>query len=123
MVKPCDEFARREYRYRDPGWGDAQSRFACHGDFERVADLTHPLVAESAQALHERSERHALDRVEVDGRGPRYRILARLEQDLALDPTNRGRARADQRPFMGMVVESADAPARCLNDGGMNDTA
>jgi hypothetical protein len=38
-----------------------RSALAGDGDVERVADLTHPFVAESADALDERPDRHALD--------------------------------------------------------------
>lgn len=38
-----------------------ESAFAGDGDLEGLADLTHPLIAESAKPLDERPERHALD--------------------------------------------------------------
>ena len=38
-----------------------RSALAGDGDVQRVADLTHPFVAESADALDERPDRHALD--------------------------------------------------------------
>jgi hypothetical protein len=38
-----------------------RSALAGDGDVESVADLTHPFVAESADALDERPDRHALD--------------------------------------------------------------
>ena len=38
-----------------------RSALAGDGDVERVADLTHPFVAEPADALDERPDRHALD--------------------------------------------------------------
>jgi hypothetical protein len=37
------------------------SALARHGYVEGVADLTHPLVAETAYAFHEGPDRHALD--------------------------------------------------------------
>jgi hypothetical protein len=37
------------------------STFAADGDLERSADLSHPAVAKSAEALDERSDRHAFD--------------------------------------------------------------
>jgi hypothetical protein len=40
---------------------DARSGFAADGDLEGFANLTHSLIAESAEALDERSERYALD--------------------------------------------------------------
>jgi hypothetical protein len=74
----------------------AELAAAGDGDFKRSADLTHPVVAESAEAFNERSQRHTLYRVEVHGRPPRDRVIAWLEEDLARDPANSGRARPDQ---------------------------
>ena len=71
---------------------------AGHGDFEGAADLIHPLVAETAEPFDERSERHALDRVEVDDRFPWDRIRGRLEQHLTRQSTDRRRARPDESP-------------------------
>jgi hypothetical protein len=76
---------------------DAESDFAGDGDLQGSADLTHPLVAESAEALDERPQRHALDRIEVDDRGPWNGVLARLEQHLTRDTTDPCRAGPDQR--------------------------
>jgi hypothetical protein len=76
---------------------DAESDFAGDGDLQGSADLTHPLVAESAEALDERPQRHALDRVEVDDPGPWNGVLARLEQHLTRDTTDPCRAGPDQR--------------------------
>lgn len=72
------------------------SALAGNRDRERVADLTHPVVADSAQALDERRDRHALGAIEVDHRQARDRVLGRLEEYLARDPADRGRARPDQ---------------------------
>ena len=55
----------------------SSSSFAGDGDLEGFADLTHSAIAQSPEALDKCSERHALDRVEVDDRGPRDRILTR----------------------------------------------
>ena len=78
--------------------GDAWSGFAGDGDLKGFANLTHSLIAESAKALDERSERDALDGVEVDDRCPRDGVLAGLEQHLTRDTADGGCARADQRP-------------------------
>jgi hypothetical protein len=69
---------------------------AVDGDLERFADLPHTVVAESAQAVDQRSNRDALDRVEIDDRNEWDRVARRLEQDLGRDVANRGRARPDQ---------------------------
>ena len=76
---------------------DTESAFAGDGDLEGLADLAHPVIAESAETLDERPERHALDRVEIHDRGLRHRVIAWLEQHLTRDATNCGRARPDQR--------------------------
>ena len=76
----------------------SKSGFAGDRDLEGSADLSHPLIAESAEALDERSERHALDRIEVDDGGPRDGVLVRLEQHLTWDTADCGCARTDQRP-------------------------
>ena len=73
-----------------------RSGFAGDGDLERGTDLTHPRVAESAQALDKRPERHALDRVEVDDRRKWDRVVAWLEQYLTRKPADCGRAWPDQ---------------------------
>jgi len=77
---------------------EAQSGFAGDGHLERFANLTQSLIAESAEALHEGSERDALDGIEVHDRCPRNGVLGRVEQHLTRDPADGGRARADQRP-------------------------
>jgi hypothetical protein len=74
------------------------SGLAVDRDLERLADLTHAVVAESAEALDQRPDRDALDRIEIDDRDERDRVVRRLEEDLGGDPTYRGRARPDQRP-------------------------
>src|SRR5436190_6887609 len=74
----------------------ASSAVAVDGDLERRADLTHAVVAESAESLEERSEGNALDGIEIDDRDERDRVVRRLEEDLGLDPADRGRARSDQ---------------------------
>lgn len=42
-----------------------RSAFAGHRDLEGFADLAHSLIAESAEALDERSERDTFNRVEI----------------------------------------------------------
>jgi hypothetical protein len=76
---------------------DSESGFTGDGDLQGSANLTHPLVAESAEALDERPQRHALDRVEVDDRGQWNGVLARLEQHLTRDTTDPRRAGSDHR--------------------------
>jgi hypothetical protein len=56
--------SRPVHHLTERGLADAcseRSALAGDGDVERVADLTHPFVAESADALDERPNRHALD--------------------------------------------------------------
>jgi hypothetical protein len=55
-----------------------RSALAGDGDVESVADLTHPVVAESADALDECPDRHALDRIKVNDRDARDRVFRRL---------------------------------------------
>jgi hypothetical protein len=81
---------------RKPRVASAADLAAGDGDFEGGADRTHPIIAEPAEAFDKRSERDALDRIEVDDRCPRNRILAWFEQHLAGDPADRGRTRSDQ---------------------------
>ena len=69
---------------------------ATNGDFERSADLPHPVVAQPTETLHERPDRHGLDRVEVHDGGAWYRVLARLERNLGREPPDRRRTRPDQ---------------------------
>ncbi len=75
----------------------ASSAFAVDGDLERVADLMHPVAAQTAQAFDERPDRNALDRIEIDDRDERNRVIRRLEENLGWDPADRSRAWADER--------------------------
>src|SRR4051795_12278021 len=70
---------------------------AVDGDLERSTDLTHAVVAESAESLDEHADGRALHRVEVDGAAPRNRVFTGLEYDLASQLANRRGARSDQR--------------------------
>jgi hypothetical protein len=70
--------------------------FASHSNVESAADLTHPLITESAEAFYKRSDRYALNRIEIDDGPPWDRIVTRLEQNLARYSTDRGCARPDQ---------------------------
>lgn len=45
-----------------------ESGFAARGDLEGAADLSHSLIAQSAEALYEGSERNAFDGIEVHDR-------------------------------------------------------
>lgn len=81
---------------REPGRAAPSSASTVDGDFERFADLVHAVVAESAQALDQRSNRDALDRVEIDDRNEWDRVVWRLEEDLGRNVADRGRARPDQ---------------------------
>src|SRR4051794_32024926 len=67
----------------------AASACAGDGDLERLTDLAHSLIAESAEALDQRADGDAFDRIEIDGRPPRDWILCRLEQHLARKATDR----------------------------------
>src|SRR6476659_8262785 len=81
--------ANRETRL---GWSAA----AVDGDLERLADLAHAHAAKSAQAFDQRSYRNALDRIEIDDRYQRNRVVRGLEENLSRDSPDRGRARSDQ---------------------------
>lgn len=78
------------------GAHEPSSASTVDGDFEGFADLVHAVVAESAQALDQRSNRDALDRVEIDDRNKWDWVVWRLEEDLGRDVADRGRARPDQ---------------------------
>jgi hypothetical protein len=54
------------------------SAVAGNGDVDGLADLQHPLVAESSETLDERRERHTLDGIEIHDRRARDGIVARL---------------------------------------------
>ncbi len=70
--------------------------FTCHSNRESAADLTHSLITESAEAFYKRSDRHALNRIEIDDGPPWDRIVTRIEQHLARYSTDRGCAWPDQ---------------------------
>lgn len=72
------------------------SASAVDGDFECFADFAHTLVAESAEAFDQRPDRNALDRIEVDDRDERDRVVRGLEEDLRRDTADCGCARPDQ---------------------------
>lgn len=74
-----------------------RSAFAGDSDLERLADLEHPVIAESAETLDERPERDALDRIEIYNRPAWHGIVSRLQEHLARDSADRRRARPDQR--------------------------
>lgn len=63
-----------------------------------TADLAHAIVAESAEAMDEPPHRDALDRIEVDRRSLRYRVIAGFEDHLARQAADRRRARSNQGP-------------------------
>ena len=68
------------------------------GNRECVADRAHPFIAQAAESIHENSDGHALDRVEVDGADAWNRVDAGLEQHLAGQSSDGRGARGDQRP-------------------------
>src|SRR4051812_48605328 len=57
----------------------------------------HAVIAEATQAVNQRRHRDALDRIEIDHRDERDRVVRGLEQDLGRDPADRSRARPDER--------------------------
>ena len=61
----------------------AESVRAVDGHFERRAELTHPILAEPSQTLHQDSDADAFDQVEVDTGPPWNGILTGVEHDLA----------------------------------------
>lgn len=84
---------------------------AVHGNVERCADLTHPVVAEPSETLHEGRERDTLDRVEVYRGPPRDWIITRLHDNLAGETPNVGRTGSDQgasQPRNGRVTREHD---------------
>jgi hypothetical protein len=68
---------------------------AVDSDLERFAELTHAVVAESAEALDQRPDRNALNRIEIDDRGERDWVSRRLEENLGRDAADGSRARSD----------------------------
>jgi hypothetical protein len=95
-----------------------KSRHAGHGDLKGCADLSHPVVAEPAEAFDQNCDRNALDGIEVDGRGQGDRVITRLEYDLARDPADGGSARSDQRAAesrnRGVARKNDDRPTPSL---------
>ena len=84
---------------RDLAAGDRDMRSSASAvdcDFKRLADRTHALVAESTEALDQRSDGNALNRIEIDDRDERDRVFRGLEEDLGRDAADRGCARPDQ---------------------------
>ena len=99
---------------------------ALHGDFEGGADLSHPRVAQPSDARHEHAQRHALDRVEVDGASTTDRVLARLEDHLAGQAANRGRTRGNERspkPRYRGVARSTTTGRRPISGGSHHQTS
>ena len=92
---------------------------AVDGNSQSGTHLTHPRVAEPAQPVDQYGERHALHRVEVDRRATRNRVVTRLEDDFALEPTNGCGAWCDQRSSMsrehGVTREHNDRPTADLD--------
>lgn len=69
-----------------------QSAPTVDGDFERRAHLAHPFVAHTSEPLREHADGDALDEVKVGDRTSWDRVLAGFEEDLTLEPADRGRA-------------------------------
>lgn len=67
-----------------------------HCDCEGCANVLHADVRQSAKAVDEHRNRHALDRVQIDCRAPGHRIVTRLEYDLAGKASDNRRAGGDQ---------------------------
>jgi hypothetical protein len=70
---------------------------AFNGHVERCAYLSHAIVAEPSQSLHEDRDGHALDGVEVDRGSAGDWIIGGLQDDLAGQAADGGRARCDER--------------------------
>ena len=79
-----------------PQPGAPWSGDAVDGDLERGAHVAHAVVAQPAEARDEHPDRHALRRVEVDGTTPGDRIVPRLQDHLARQAPNGGRARGHE---------------------------
>jgi len=97
---PDDASAAQAAARRNPSahpLADPLSGLAIDGDREGRTDLAHPSVRKSPKSLDEHPERHALDRIEVDCRALRDRILVRVQNDLARQQSDRSRAWCDQR--------------------------
>lgn len=84
-----------EHTKATPIW---ESALAVHGDRQSGADLLHAKVAQASESLDEHRNRDALDRVKIDCRSTRHGIAAGLEHDLARQPSDRRRARPNERP-------------------------
>ena len=67
-------------------------------DLERRADLAHPTIAQRPDPIHQHCDGDALDGVQVRRTTTRNRVIARLEDHLAGEPPDRGRAGGDERP-------------------------
>jgi hypothetical protein len=64
---------------------------------ERCADLSHAAIAQSTKTINEDSHRHAFNGVKIDRRTSRDRIVGGFQNDLTVQPSDRGRARRHQR--------------------------
>ena len=72
------------------------SAVAVDRDFEGATDLPQAGIGQTAESFDEDADRDALDRVEVDGRAPRDRIVAGFEDDLAGERPDGRRAWRDE---------------------------
>ncbi|GAB4255512.1 MAG: hypothetical protein Kow00129_16340 [Thermoleophilia bacterium] len=70
---------------------------AADGHLQGRADLPHPLVAETTDAIHQRRDRYALERIQVGHRGARHRVLPGLKPNLARDSSDVSGAGSYQR--------------------------
>lgn len=71
---------------------------AVDGYCERSAEVAHAVIAQRAEPLDKDGDRDALDGIQIDGTLLGDGIGSRLEQDLALQPTDCRRAGRDQGP-------------------------
>lgn len=84
---------------------------------EGGAHLSHSLVTQPPESLHEHGDRNALERVEIDCAALRHRVIASFEDDLARQTAYRRRTRRDKgaaQPWDGSV-------AREHHDGAPTD--
>ena len=91
---------------------------AVGSDAECCADLAHPRATQCSKALDEDADRDRLHGVEIDSAPATDRVIAGLENDLARQAPNRGRAWRHQRPAQprdrGVAGEYDDWPSTDL---------
>lgn len=79
---------------RDPSRGSGPG---VDGDFERLTNLSHPIVAQSTESFDEYAHRDALNGVEIHGASSWDRIVAGFQLHFTRQVAECGGARSDQR--------------------------